>query len=358
MMRSAGYGRAVELLTSVERRVLGCLLEKERTVPDTYPLTLNSLVSACNQTSGRQPVLSLSSHEVSTALVTLRERQLIRRVLPSHGARTEKYRQVVAEVWELEDDERAVLTLLLLRGPQTVGELRSHSGRLHDFADLAAVEAALASLAERPEPMVARLDRELGRKEPRWMHLLTPEDERAAETSLGAAVMQPPAGAAAHVEPHEGVVHLVALFGTWSGNGAGSYPTIEEFGYSQTLSFTPVAGKPLVAYRSATKADDDGRPLHAEAGWLRPVGRDGVELVVAQGSGILEASEGVVEADGPTCALIMASSVLAGTSTAKDVSATEREYRVDGDQLTYRISMAAVGQELQHHLAATLRRDV
>ena len=323
-------------------------------MPDTYPLTLNSLVSACNQTSGRQPVLSVSSHEVSTALVSLRERQLLRRVLPSHGARTEKYRQVADEVWALEDDERAVLTLLLLRGPQTVGELRSHSGRLHDFADLAAVEAALGSLADRPEPMVARLDRELGRKEPRWMHLLTPEDERAAEASIGAARPPPPAGAP-HVEPHEGVAHLVALFGTWSGSGAGSYPTIEGFGYSQTLSFTPVAGKPLVAYRSATKADDDGRPLHAEAGWLRPVGRDGVELVVAQGSGILEASEGLVEADGPTCALMMASTALAGTSTAKDVQATEREYRVDGDQLTYRISMAAVGRELQHHLAATLR---
>jgi len=345
----------VDTFDAVERRVLGCLLEKERTVPDTYPMTLNSLVTASNQTSGRLPVMSLAPHEVTNALTSLRDRKLVRRVLPSHGARTEKYRQVADEAWLLEDDERAVLTLLLLRGPQTVGELRSHSGRLHDFADLTGVEAALRSLADRGEPMVARLEREVGRKEPRWTHLLAPDGEDVvAAGGLAGAAVSPTEPA---VEPHEGVAHLAPLFGTWTGSGAGSYPTIDSFGYQQTLSFAPVAGKPLVAYRSSTKADDDGRPLHAETGWLRAAGPDGVELVVAQGSGILEASEGVVEVAGSVCALMLASSVVAGASTSKSVTATEREYRVDGDQLTYRISMAAVGQPLRHHLAATLRRQ-
>lgn len=340
----------------VERRVLGCLLEKEHTVPDTYPLTLKSLLAACNQTTGREPVLSLAEPEVTNGLTSLRERNLIRRVYPSHGARAEKYRQVADEVWSLEEDERAVLTLLLLRGPQTVGELRSRSGRLHEFEDLDAVERALRSLADRDVPMVSRLEREPGRKEPRWTHLLTPDDEAPTGASAPPASTDTTGGEAAIV-PHEDVVHLAPLFGTWAGGGQGSYPTIEGFGYHQTLSFTPVANKPLIAYRSATTADDDGRPLHAESGWLRPVGTDGVELLVAQGSGIVEVSEGMVEVTTGGCSLMMSSTTVAGTSTAKEVTATEREYQVDGDQLSYRMSMAAVGEPLQHHLAATLRRQ-
>ena len=167
-------------LTSVEARVVGSLLEKEVTVPATYPMTLNGLVSACNQTSGRDPVLALTEHEVTTALTSLRAAGLTRNVHASHGARTEKYRQVLHEVLELEPPERAVVTLLLLRGPQTPGELRSRSDRLHTFASLDEVERALDALTGREEPLVSQLAREPGRREARWASLLTADREPEA----------------------------------------------------------------------------------------------------------------------------------------------------------------------------------
>src|SRR5690349_10906229 len=120
-------------LDPVEQRVLGSLLEKERTVPDTYPMTLNGLRTACNQTSGRDPVLALSEGEVQAALDRLRPAGLTRVIHPSHGARQAKFRQVLDEVLDLSDGERAVVTLLLLRGAQTPGELRSRADRLHAF---------------------------------------------------------------------------------------------------------------------------------------------------------------------------------------------------------------------------------
>src|SRR5688500_9075922 len=161
-------------LDPTEQRVLGSLLEKERTVPDTYPMTLNGLRTACNQTSGRDPVLALTDAEVTAALDALRPMGLTRVVHPSHGARQPKYRQVLHEALRLDDGERAVVTLLLLRGPQTPGELRSRSDRLHAFEDLAEVDAALTALAARPTPLVAELPRRAGQKEQRWTHLLGP----------------------------------------------------------------------------------------------------------------------------------------------------------------------------------------
>lgn len=113
----------------------------------------------------------------------------------------------------------------------------------------------------------------------------------------------------------------------------------------------------MLAYRSVTNAADDGRPLHAEVGWLRAVGEGLVELVVAQAPGLLEATEGVVDGDPQRCALVLTSTVATSTTTAKQLDATEREYRVDGDQLTYRIAMSAVGQPLEQHLVAVLRRQ-
>src|SRR5688572_11931990 len=136
-------------LDPTEQRVIGSLLEKERTVPDTYPMTLNGLRTACNQTSGRDPMLSLDEHEVQAALDRLRPAGLTRVVHPSHGARMPKFRQVLDEVLVLDDGERAVITLLLLRGPHTPGELRSRAERLHAFGELREVEAALASLRDR-----------------------------------------------------------------------------------------------------------------------------------------------------------------------------------------------------------------
>lgn len=163
-------------LDAIEQRVIGSLLEKERTVPDTYPMTLNGLRTACNQTSGRDPVMHVADAEVQAALDALRARGLTRVLHPSHGARQPKYRQVLDEVLHLDGGERSVITLLLLRGAQTPGELRSRSDRLHPFADLSEVETALRSLAEREVPLVAELERRPGQKEQRWIHLLGPVD--------------------------------------------------------------------------------------------------------------------------------------------------------------------------------------
>ena len=179
-------------LDPVQQRVLGSLLEKERTVPDTYPMTLNGLRTACNQSTGREPVLALTDAEVTAALDALRPMGLTRVVHPSHGARQPKYRQVLDEVLQLDDGERAVVTVLLLRGPQTPGELRSRSDRLHAFADLDEVDAALTALAARPTPLVAELPRRAGQKEQRWTHLLGPVAEAAPPpTDAGAPAADP-----------------------------------------------------------------------------------------------------------------------------------------------------------------------
>ena len=163
-------------LDPVERRVLGSLLEKERTVPATYPLTINALRTACNQTSGRDPVMEVAEWEVAAAIDRLKVLGLARIVHAGTGARAAKYRQVLDEHLALDDAERAVVTLLLLRGPQTPGELRSRSDRLHAFGDLGEVEAALASLRDREEPLVVELERQPGQKERRWTHLLGGRD--------------------------------------------------------------------------------------------------------------------------------------------------------------------------------------
>ena len=162
----------VEPLSANACRALGGLLEKQVTVPATYPLTLNATVAACNQTTGRDPVVELSEAEVETALDELRRRGLVRLVHPSHGARTVKYRQVADEALELDGPSRAVLTLLLLRGGQTPGELRARSERLHPFELVDDVERALQRLAGRPEPLATARTRRPGQKEVRWIHLL------------------------------------------------------------------------------------------------------------------------------------------------------------------------------------------
>lgn len=158
-------------LDPVEQRVLGCLLEKEVTTPDVYPLTLNSLVAACNQTTNRHPVMRLGEAEVSAALAALRARGLTR-VVHSASNRATKYRQVADEVLELSPAERAVVGVLLLRGAQTLGELKARTERLHPFDDLAEVEATLDGLAGRDDPLVVRLARQPGQKDARYVHLL------------------------------------------------------------------------------------------------------------------------------------------------------------------------------------------
>jgi uncharacterized protein YceH (UPF0502 family) len=174
-------------LTPEEQRVLGCLVEKQRTVPDTYPMTLNGLLTACNQQTNRWPVVAYDEATVSSALTTLREKGLTRVVHPSHGARQAKYRHVLDEVLRLDEDEIAVVAVLLLRGAQTVGELRGRTERMHTFDSVDDVERLLDRLAQRDEPLVHVLARQSGQKDPRWVHMLGPVDAGGSEPAPAAA---------------------------------------------------------------------------------------------------------------------------------------------------------------------------
>ena len=162
----------MEPFTAVEARVVGCLVEKQRTVPDTYPLTLNALVAACNQTSNRDPVVAYDDGTVLAAIDSLKAKGCARVVHPATGQRVTKYRHVVDEALGLEDGPLSVLAVLLLRGPQTEAELRARTERLHLFADAEELESALTVLASRDEPLVLRLDRRPGEREARWTELL------------------------------------------------------------------------------------------------------------------------------------------------------------------------------------------
>lgn len=166
-------------LDATEQRVLGALLEKQKTVPASYPLSLNALRTACNQTSSREPVMDLSDNAVDQAARELKTRGLLRFVWAGKGSRTVKYHQLLDEVLELADDERALLTVLLLRGSQAPGELRTRCERLHPFADRSDVEEALRRLAGRPEPLVRELERKPGQQDNRWVHLLGPAPAEA-----------------------------------------------------------------------------------------------------------------------------------------------------------------------------------
>jgi len=161
-------------LTAAETRVLGCLLEKHLATPNTYPLTLNGVVAACNQTSNREPATTYSDTEVATALGGLRQKGAARIVYGS-GQRAEKYRHVLDEVWGLDEQHRAVLSVLMLRGPQTVGELRGRTDRLARFDSLGEVEQVLRLLANREDPLARRLERAPGQKEARWVELFSGE---------------------------------------------------------------------------------------------------------------------------------------------------------------------------------------
>lgn len=152
---------------AIELRVLGSLLEKEQTTPEAYPLTVNSLILACNQKTNRDPITELSEGQVWDALERLRHETLVWR---SEGARTERWQQSVSRRWGLDSAGKALMTLLLLRGPQTLGELRTRSERMHAFPSIEAVEAKLQSLAADEEPLVVELPRRPGQKEIRWMH--------------------------------------------------------------------------------------------------------------------------------------------------------------------------------------------
>jgi uncharacterized protein YceH (UPF0502 family) len=161
-------------LTPVEARVIGCLVEKQRTVPDTYPLSLNALLTACNQSSNRDPVVTYDEGTVVAAIDSLKARGLARIVHPSSGSRATKYRHIIDEALGLEDGPLSVLAVLMLRGAQTAAELRSRTERMHPFADMEELESALTVLASADEPLVQRLERRPGEREARWIQLLSP----------------------------------------------------------------------------------------------------------------------------------------------------------------------------------------
>ncbi|MBK5929514.1 DUF480 domain-containing protein [Halochromatium salexigens] len=175
------------MLTPIEARVLGCLMEKERTTPDQYPLTLNGLVTACNQKSARDPVMKLTPGEVGHCVGQLRDRGLVH---ASSNGRSERFDHKLTGHFMLDRQQQALLSVLMLRGPQTTGELRTHCARLAEFAGLNAVQISLDQLAHHNPPLVRELPRQPGMREQRFVHLLCGEPKLA-----------PPRPAAATSEP-------------------------------------------------------------------------------------------------------------------------------------------------------------
>ena len=211
------------ILTDTEVRVLGCLIEKELATPEYYPLTLNALTNACNQKSNRDPVMQLDEADVVRALDALRFKQLA--LLSAEGGRVPKYRHILTEKLRFSPAELAVLAELLLRGPQTVGELRTRAERMHAFADLAAVEEVLEELQGRTPPLVTKLPRQPGRKEQRYVQLFAGEPELAAEE-----YPVPPEAARLRVMAEEGrLARLEEEVASLRAEVAGLRRLVEEF---------------------------------------------------------------------------------------------------------------------------------
>jgi uncharacterized protein len=164
--------RSIRILSPLEARVLGVLVEKQHTVPDTYPLSLNSLTSGCNQKTARAPVMNVTEAEVLNAIEDLKHLSL---VFEGSSSRVPRFEHNLNRVLGIPSQAAALLTVLMLRGPQTAAELRLNSARLHGFADVSSAEAFLDELAEREPPLVVKLPRAPGERESRWAHLLCGE---------------------------------------------------------------------------------------------------------------------------------------------------------------------------------------
>lgn len=203
-------------LTALEGRVLAVLLEKQYTVPDTYPLSLNALASGCNQKTARAPVMSVTEDEILTAIDGLKSLSL---VFEGSSSRVPRFEQNMARVLGVPSQSAALLSTLLLRGPQTAAELRLNTARLHAFADISSVEAFLDELAERQPALVVRLARAPGERESRWMHLLCGEagvaesasPRTAAAAADGASPSELEALRIGHRELSDKVARLQAL---------------------------------------------------------------------------------------------------------------------------------------------------
>lgn len=170
-------------LNEIDRRVLGVLMEKEMSQPDYYPMTLNAVVAACNQTQNRDPVMSLDEVAIEAALGSLQDMGLLTAMFPAQGGRAKRHRHEVEKVFEWQKAERAVMAELLLRGPQTVGELRTRCQRFVQFADLEVVSQVLDELNRRDPPMAQAVPREPGRTAIRYRHLLDSEDHSAVSSA-------------------------------------------------------------------------------------------------------------------------------------------------------------------------------
>ena len=168
-----------ELLTEVEARVVGALIEKQLTTPEYYPMTLNSLVNACNQKNNREPVVAFDDEIVTKSLENLREKNIVY-VFYGSTSRVPKYKHILPDVLELEPSETAVLCVLMLRGAQTLGELRERTHRLYEFSGLGDVQETLDALLRREEPLIVKLERLPGQKEARFAHLLCGEIDVSA----------------------------------------------------------------------------------------------------------------------------------------------------------------------------------
>ena len=176
-------------LSDVEVRILGCLIEKEATTPDNYPLSLNALTNACNQLSNREPVMSLGEDQVKWAVNSLRQQSLVRAIQPS-DARVMKFQHLLTEKLDLDQPARAVLCVLMLRGPQTLSEIKTRTNRLAEFTTLADVEATLKGLIA--SELAVEVTRRSGQKETRYAHLLSGQPSEApAETPVDIAVAEP-----------------------------------------------------------------------------------------------------------------------------------------------------------------------
>ncbi len=189
-------------LDAVEARILGCLLEKERLTPENYPLSLHSLTAACNQSSNREPVVGYDEKTVETGLYTLREKKLAS-LIHAAGARVQKYRHNLPDLYELSAGETALLCVLLLRGPQTPGELRTRTERAYRFERIEEVEATLEGLTKGNEPLVRVIPAGPGQKEKRYVQLLSPFQATAAEPTAQVSAAPPAGSTAARLETVE-----------------------------------------------------------------------------------------------------------------------------------------------------------
>lgn len=189
-------------LTPVETRILGCLLEKERLTPENYPLSPNALTAACNQSTNREPVMSLDEQTVEEGVIGLREKKLAM-VVHQAGARVQKYRHTLPDHYDLSTKEVALLCVLMLRGPQTPGELRARTERMHPFGSLDEVEACLAELARGDDPLVRAFPARPGQKERRFVQLLSGEPGEMEMTAPAQEGTSPRAGTGARVEALE-----------------------------------------------------------------------------------------------------------------------------------------------------------